>query len=83
MEEYYVLGKIFASKNRLKVILLLSERLGTPSEISKETGLHLSYVSKILGELKRMNLVECKNPALMKGRIYGLTTFGYKNRRGY
>lgn len=77
-EKYNVLGKILASKNRLNVILSLSEGLKTPSDISNEVNLHLSYVSKILGEFRRMNLAECKNPALMKGRIYGLTTFGYE-----
>ena len=75
-EKYHILGKILASKNRLIILISLSERLKTPSEISHESGLNLSYVSKILGELKRMRLVECKTPKLMKGRIYGLTTFG-------
>jgi predicted transcriptional regulator len=71
-----VLGRIFASKNRLNVLFSLSEGLKTPSKISTDLGLHLSYVSKILGELGEMKLVECKNQKLMKGRIYGLTESG-------
>jgi predicted transcriptional regulator len=75
-EKYVVLGRIFASKNRLNVLLSLSEGLRTPSKISADLDLHLSYVSKILGELGEMKLVECKNQKLMKGRIYGLTESG-------
>jgi predicted transcriptional regulator len=75
-DKYVVLGRIFASKNRLNVLFSLSEGLKTPSKISTDLGLHLSYVSKILGELGEMKLVECKNQKLMKGRIYGLTESG-------
>lgn len=77
-EKFVVLGRIFASKNRLNVLLSLSEGLKTPSGISADLGLHLSYVSKILGELGKMNLVECKNQKLVKGRIYGLTESGFE-----
>ncbi len=75
-EKYVVLGRIIASKNRLNVLLSLSETLKTPSTLSTDLSLHLSYVSKILGELAQMRLVECKNRRLVKGRIYGLTNFG-------
>lgn len=75
-DKYVVLGRIFASKNRLNVLFSLSEGLKTPSKISTDLGLHLSYVSKILGELGEMKLVECKNQKLVKGRIYGLTESG-------
>ena len=75
-DKYVVLGRIFASKNRLNVLLSLSEALKTPSGLSTDLGLHLSYVSKILGELKDVELVECKNQKLIKGRIYGVTKFG-------
>jgi predicted transcriptional regulator len=75
-DKYVVLGRIFASKNRLNVLFSLSEGLKTPSKISTDLDLHLSYVSKILGELGEMKLVECKNQKLMKGRIYGLTESG-------
>ncbi|HUW47137.1 MAG TPA: transcriptional regulator [Patescibacteria group bacterium] len=75
-EKYVLLGRIFASRNRFNVLFSLSEGLKTPSKISTDLGLHLSYVSKILGELGEMKLVECKNQKLMKGRIYGLTDSG-------
>jgi predicted transcriptional regulator len=75
-EKYLLLGRIFASKNRLNVLVSLSEALKTPSRLSIDLGLNLSYVSKILGELAEMNLVECKNQKLVKGRIYGLTDLG-------
>lgn len=75
-DKYVVLGRIFASKNRLNVLLSLSEALKTPSGLSTDLSLHLSYVSKILGELAEMKLVECKNQKLVKGRIYGLTNLG-------
>jgi predicted transcriptional regulator len=77
-DNYVVLGRIFASKNRLNVLLSLSEAIKTPTALSADLGLNLSYVSKILGELKQMELVECKNQKLIKGRIYGLTKFGLK-----
>jgi predicted transcriptional regulator len=74
--KFILLGRIFASKNRLNILLLLSEAMRTPSGLSTELGLHLSYVSKVLGELVEMSLVECKNQTLAKGRIYGLTKLG-------
>jgi predicted transcriptional regulator len=75
-DKYVVLGRIFASKNRLNILLSLSEALKTPSGLSTDLDLHLSCVSKILGELAEMKLVECKNQRLVKGRIYGLTKLG-------
>ena len=80
-DRYLVLGRIFASKNRLNVLLSLSETLKTPSGLSTDLGLHLSCVSKILGELVEMKLVECKNQKLVKGRIYELTDLGQETVR--
>jgi len=66
-------GFIKASFNRQKILLALNGKDMTPLEIAKVTDLALSNVTKILGDLKKKNLVQCKTPRLRKGRIYTLT----------
>jgi DNA-binding MarR family transcriptional regulator len=48
----------------------------TPSEIAKTLSVHLSQVTRNLGELEERGLVECKNPQMRKGRIYAITRRG-------
>jgi len=71
-----LLGFIKASSNRQKILLALSNRDMTPIEISKFTNIALSNVTKIIGDLRKKDLVQCKTPKLRKGRIYTLTEMG-------
>lgn len=49
-----------------------------PTEISAELKIHLSQVTRNLGELEKKGLVKCMNPSLRKGRLYSTTEKGKK-----
>jgi predicted transcriptional regulator len=68
-------GFVVASEYRKKVIRALATPK-TPKQISAQTGLHLSHVSKVLVELMNKGMVRCVNPDMRKGRIYELTELG-------
>ena len=75
---YEIIGKIMASKYKLKVMLELSKGMKTPSQLVKNTGLSASSISRTLKELLKMSVVICITPSLRKGKIYKLTNFGYE-----
>src|SRR2546422_6846643 len=65
-----VLGKlsyVLASRQREKVLAAVVPRPQTPGQIAKQTGLHLSHVSRTLGELSRTDLITC-HPANAPGK---------------
>nr|WP_292744693.1 transcriptional regulator [Methanobrevibacter sp.] len=47
-----------------------------PSNIARDSGIRTNHISKILGELKEHELVECINPEVRKGRLYRHTEKG-------
>jgi predicted transcriptional regulator len=47
-----------------------------PTQIAENSGIRTNYISKVLGELKAHELVECINPEAKKGRLYRLTEKG-------
>ena len=47
-----------------------------PSNIARDSGIRTNHISKVLGELKNHELVECINPEVRKGRLYRLTETG-------
>jgi DNA-binding transcriptional regulator GbsR (MarR family) len=49
---------------------------GTPTSISKSTGIHLSHVSGTLRVLSSNGLVECANPKARKNRVYKICKKG-------
>jgi len=57
-------------------VLALRGSVKTPSEISRQTGIHKGNVSKVLGELQKKGFVVCLNPSSKKGRLYRLTNDG-------
>ncbi|MEM2294542.1 MAG: winged helix-turn-helix domain-containing protein [Nitrososphaerota archaeon] len=68
-------GFVLASEYRKKIVCaLLTPR--TPKQISKQTGIYLSHVSKTLTELMNEGIVRCVNPDMKKGRVYNLTELG-------
>jgi predicted transcriptional regulator len=69
-------GIVISSRYRQEVIKTLMQRPKTPKQISIETGLYLSHVSKTLNELSSLEIVTCLTPDLKRGRIYDLTKDG-------
>ena len=67
------------SKNRQKVVkIIATTRNKTPSEINKEMNVRFSLTSRVLGDLREKDIVECMNPEDKTGRVYYLTEIGLK-----
>ena len=64
------------SKYRTKVMKSLDGEVLIPSQIARNSGIRTNHISKVLGELKAHELVECINPEVRKGRLYRLTEKG-------
>ena len=64
------------SKYRTKAIKSLEGEVKIPSQIARDSGIRTNHISKVLGELKNHELVECINPEVRKGRLYRLTDKG-------
>ena len=64
------------SKYRTKVMKALEGNVKIPSVIAKDSGIRTNHISKVLGELKEHELVECINPEVRKGRLYRHTEKG-------
>lgn len=75
-EEIEVLSFVLASKWRIKLILLLFNKIYTPSIITNKLDIPIYKVSRLLAELRDHGLVECMNPTSKKGRMYKLTNKG-------
>ncbi len=75
MSDWKTIGKLLSSKNRRKVFYSLYDGK-MPSEVSRETGLASSNVSKMIKELEELGLVRCVNSELRKGRVYKYTKKG-------
>ena len=74
-QEIFV-GKVVASKYRLRILSTLERRLLTPSQISDITKINRSHVSRFLKELETDGLVECRTSGLRKGKLYSITNLG-------
>jgi predicted transcriptional regulator len=70
---------IKSSSYRREILQFLSEKIQTPSDLSKKLKVHFSYVSKILSELLKRNLIKCLNEGSRKSRLYQITELGIKN----
>ena len=64
------------SQYRTKVMKVLDGEVKIPSNIARDSGIRTNHISKILGELKEHELVECINPEVRKGRLYRHTEKG-------
>jgi predicted transcriptional regulator len=69
-------GIVISSRYRKEVVKTLMHGPRTPKQISIDTGLYLSHVSKSLNELSSLGITICLTPSLKKGRIYALTNDG-------
>ncbi len=79
MESPNVLGKlsyVLASRQREKVLAAVVPGPQTPGQIAKQTGLHLSHVSRTLGELSRTDLITCLSGE-RRGKLYAASNLGH------
>lgn len=76
--EEIMLEYVRISKHREKVFLTLKNGSKKPSDIAKESGLHINNVSYSLKQLTERGLVYLLNPDDKKGRLYKLTEIGEK-----
>jgi ArsR family transcriptional regulator, cadmium/lead-responsive transcriptional repressor len=75
-EDYSLIGFILGSEYRGKILFDLDDKIKTPKILSKSTGIQINHVSNIIKDLSDKHLIECKNPEIRKGRLYGLTDKG-------
>ncbi|MCI7427845.1 MAG: hypothetical protein MSS83_01895 [Methanobrevibacter sp.] len=47
-----------------------------PTQIAKDAGIRPNHISKVLRELKEVNVAECLDESVRKGRLYRLTDLG-------
>src|SRR5712691_5337124 len=69
------LSYILASRQRERVLAAVIPGPQTPVQISKQTGLRLSHVSRTLGELVRADLLQCVSGE-RRGKLYGISNLG-------
>ncbi len=67
---------VIRSEVRKKIMITLSNKPLTPTQIADETELNLSQVSRNLKKLSERGLVELLNPEEKKGRLYRLMENG-------
>ena len=69
--------QIELSTHRVKVLKAFDGRdVIRPKQIAESTDLHINYVSKALGQLRKMGLVIVLNPNVRANRNYTLTDSG-------
>jgi len=69
-------SSVIASRNKRGIILVLHDRILTPSDIAEKLDIRINHISKYLTELKNRKLVVCLNENSRKGRLYQLTELG-------
>lgn len=75
MTLYDDISFVVRAKNRNTVFKSLMEPK-TPTQLSKELGMNLGFVSNILIELKERKLIECLSPNEKRHRFYRITKKG-------
>lgn len=64
------------SKYRQNVLKALENDVLMPKEIAERSNIKTNHVSKVLSELKSMELIEIINPEARKGRLYRIQPNG-------
>ena len=76
-KEYWPISyHIIKSENRKDILKSLISEAKSRSDISEDTGLVKSTVSKIISDLLNKGLIVCFNPEARANKIYGLTEYG-------
>ena len=75
--DWKAVGYVAASDHRTRVVDALADGPGTPTKLADRSGLPITHVSRALGDLRDVDVVELLVPEdTHKGRIYGLTDTG-------
>lgn len=77
-EIWAIIGFVKVSQTRYRTLKELENEYLMPSEIAKRTDIRTTQISNALHDLKKKNLVVCKNEEARKGRIYQHTELGSK-----
>lgn len=64
------------SSYRVKTVKALKNEVLMPTQIAKDAGIRSNHISKVLRELKEVNVAECLDESVRKGRLYRLTDLG-------
>ena len=64
------------SSYRVKTVKALKNEVLMPTHIAKDAGIRPNHISKVLRELKEVNVAECLDESVRKGRLYRLTDLG-------
>lgn len=67
-DDYEIVSKILASKHRLNIVIALLGGPKTPTELSNRFDEHQPTISRALGELREMGVVE--STSQQRGRLY-------------
>jgi predicted transcriptional regulator len=67
---------VFSSKLRAKVLIRLREGMNTPTQVSREFGVPISHISRVLRELQERGLITCLTPNRKKAKFYIITERG-------
>jgi len=67
-DNYEVASEILASKHRTNIVIELLEGAKTPTELADQFNEHQPTVSRALGELRDMGIVE--STSQQRGRLY-------------
>lgn len=71
------IGFIISSQYRVAVLRNLAEGPSTPSQISNDSGLAISHISRALTKLRDREMIELLvSEDQKKGRVYGITQHG-------
>lgn len=65
------------SKYRVKVLnYLVNVGYDMPKNIAEKNDIRQNHISKVLRELREIDLIECINPEARRGRLYRITDMG-------
>jgi predicted transcriptional regulator len=78
MSDFTIISFIARSKNKLKILKILSKEEKSQVEIMKITKMYKSHTSRALKELVHKKLIVCKNPSDRAFKFYKITSFGNK-----
>lgn len=71
------IGFIISSQYRVAVLRNLGDGPATPSQISDQSGLAISHISRALTNLRERDMIELLvSEDQKKGRVYGITEHG-------
>ena len=74
IDKHQRLSFVLRGSNRCKIYNLLLSISCTPSEISKETNIRITNVTRVIKQMKEENLIKNLTPEERTGSLYSLTS---------